>query len=112
MKKTFILCAICAICGSPSTAATKVFLHDASSAISLGPGYLVKRANSTQGSSVQTAVINSVAGLVTGQFWPSTNAAHILTKTAGGTRVVWISDPLAAGVTISGTITPNLWGLE
>lgn len=59
-----------------------------------------------------TAVISSIAGAVSGQYWPSGTTGHILTKTAGGTRTIWISDPLSSGVTISGTITPNLWGLE
>ena len=92
--------------------ATKVFLHDAASPIAPDSTYLYKKADATQGSSKVTAVINSAAGAISGQFWPSTNAAHILTKTAGGTPIVWISAPLASGVTISGTITPNLWGLE
>ena len=97
---------------TPAFPSTKVFLHDAASPIAPDSTYLYKKADATQGSAKVTAVINSAAGNITGQFWPSTNAAHILTKTAGGTPTVWISAPLSSGVTISGTITPNLWGLE
>lgn len=94
------------------TAATKVFLHDAASAISIGGSFLTKQANSTQGSSVQTCVTNTIVGNVTGQYWPSNTQGHIITKTAGGTKTIWLSDPLSSGVTISGTITPNFHGLE
>ncbi len=57
-------------------------------------------------------VTNSITGPVSGQYWPSATTGHIITLTAGGTKGAWISAPLSAGVTISGTITPNLWGLE
>ena len=100
------------LCVSVASAATKVFLHDAASPIAPDSTYLYKKADATQGSAKVTAVISTVAGAISGQFWPSTNAAHILTKTAGGTPTVWISAPLSSGVTVSGTITPNLWGLE
>jgi hypothetical protein len=59
-----------------------------------------------------TAVTSSIAGAVTGQYWPSGTTGHILTKAVGGTKTIWVSAPLSAGVTISGTITPNLWGKE
>lgn len=93
-------------------AATKVFLKEASSLIQPSPSFVFRKANNTQGASLQTAVTNTIAGNVTGQYWPSPTAGHIITKTAAGTRTVWLSDPLSAGVTISGTITPNIWGLE
>jgi hypothetical protein len=98
----------------PAQAATKVFLHDAASKGILpgGTDIVFRRANSTQGSAKVTAVTNSIAGVVSGQYFPSGTAGHIVTKTAGGTRTLWITDPLASGVTISATITPNLWGLE
>ena len=98
----------------PAQAATKVFLHDAVSKglIPGGGDISFRQANSTQGSSKVTAVTNSISGAVTGQYFPSGTAGHIITKTAGGTRTIWVSDPLSSGVTISGTITPNLWGLE
>lgn len=35
-----------------------------------------------------------------------------VTATAGGQALVFLSEPLTEGVTISGTITPNLRGLE
>src|SRR3972149_3532502 len=97
---------------SVAHSATKVFLHDATSPIAPDSTYLYKKADAAQGSAKVTAVINSASGNITGQFWPSTNTAHILTKTAAGAPIVWISAPLSSGVTISGAITPNLWGLE
>jgi hypothetical protein len=98
----------------PSQAATKVFLHDAVSKgiVPGGTDITFRQANSTQGSSKVTAVTNSISGAISGQYFPSGTTGHIITKTAGGTRTLWISDPLSSGVTISGTITPNLWGLE
>jgi len=76
------------------------------------PDIVFRLANSTQGSAKVTVVTNSISGAVSGQYWPSATAGHIITKTAGGTKTIWLSAPLASGVTISGTITPNLWGLE
>lgn len=112
--RSFYLLTILALClcASGALGATKVFLHDAASTIAPDGTYLYKKADVTQGSAKVTAVISSAAGPISAQFWPSTDAAHILTKTAGGTPTVWISSPLSSGVTISGTITPNLWALE
>lgn len=93
-------------------AAQKVFLKDAASQIIPNANFLIKNASATQGSSVQTCVTNTIAGDVTGQYWPSSTAGHIITKTGGGTRTIWLSAPLSAGFTISGTITPNIRGLE
>ena len=97
-----------------SHAATKVFLHaDAVVLIQQSPNILFRLANSTQGSSLlYGAQTGSIAGPVTGQYWPSTTTGHIVTYTPGGTNRIWLSAPLSAGVTISGTITPNLWGFE
>jgi len=98
----------------PAQAATKVFLHDALSK-GIAPGgtdIAFRQANSTQGVAKVTAVTSSIAGTVSSQYFPSGTAGHLVTKTAGGARTIWITDPLASGVTISGTITPNLWGLE
>jgi hypothetical protein len=98
----------------PAQAATKVFLHDALSKGILpgGADITFRQANGAQGNAKVTAVSNSIAGAVSNQYFPSGTAGHIATKTAGGSRTLWISDPLSSGVTISGTITPNLWGLE
>ena len=93
-------------------ATQKVFLKDAASAIIPNGDFLYKVASATQGSSVQTCVTNTIVGDILGQYWPSTTAGHIITKTAGGTRTIWISAPLSAGFTISGLITPNIRGLE
>lgn len=97
---------------STALGATKVFLHDAASKIVPNAGYFYKLADGTQGSGKVTAVTSSVGGPVTGQYWPSATTGHIITKSAGGTRTIWISAPLSSGITISGTVTPNLWGLE
>jgi len=98
--------------------ATKVFLKNATSKLGDGTGMVsstmrFRNASATQGSSAASDTINSIGGTVTGQYWPSSTTGHILTTTAGGSiRETWVSAPLASGVTISGTITPNLWGLE
>jgi len=92
--------------------AQKVFLTDGASRLIPNGDYLYKLANATQGASVQTCVTSTIVGDVTGQKWPSTTAGHIITKTAGGTKTIWISAPLSAGFTISGAITPNIRGLE
>jgi hypothetical protein len=106
------LAANCGLSAVDCFSATKVFLHDASCKIQQSSGIAFRLADSTQGSTKVTAVISSITGAVSGQYWPSATTGHILTKTAGGTKTIWISAPLSAGVTISGTITPNLWGLE
>lgn len=35
-----------------------------------------------------------------------------ITQTSGGTAITWFSEPIAAAVTISGTVTVNIRGLE
>jgi hypothetical protein len=92
--------------------ATKVFLHDTASKIVGSSDCVYRLADATQGAAKVTAVTSSISGAVSGQYWPSATTGHIITKTAGGTKTIWLSAPLASGVTISGTITPNLWGLE
>jgi hypothetical protein len=108
MKTLFIFLVFAVHC----FATQKVFLKDAASKIIPNADYLFKVASATQGSSVQTCVTNTIVGDVTGQYWPSTTASHIITKTAGGTKTIWFSAPLSAGFTIAGTITPNVRGLE
>jgi len=56
-----------------------------------------------RGNAVTTAVTTSVAS--------GTNI-QLTETTAGGQAVTFFSEPLTAGVTISGTVTPNLRGLE
>ena len=98
--------------------ATKVFLHQTSSKLGDYNGVVSSTfkfwlANATQGTAKQSIAISSIAGSVTGQYWPSATTGHIMTQTAGGSwKVAWASAPLASGVTIAGIITPNLWGLE
>lgn len=50
-----------------------------------------------------TSVTNTVAGPTSGVQ---------CTRTAGGTALSWISPPLAAPVTIAGTVTLNTWAKE
>jgi len=78
----------------------------------MGASYLVKDANTTQGASAQTAITATIAGPVPAGYWPVATASVNITKTSGGTKTVWLSDPLSAGFTISGTVTAHLWGLE
>ena len=113
-RTRLVFALVLSLAALPATAATKVFLHDALSKglVPGGTDITVRQANSTQGSAKVTAVTDSAAGSISGQYFPSGTTGHIITKASGGTRTIWISDPLASGVTISGTITPNLWGLE
>jgi hypothetical protein len=113
-RTELVLALVLFMAALPAQAATKVFLHDA---LSLGiiPGgkdITFRKCNNTQGSAKVTAVTNTIAGPITGQYFPSATAGHIITKTAGGTRTVWICDPLSSGVTIAGLIAGNIWGLE
>ncbi len=63
-----------------------------------------KHMNLTQGSSLQSKVTNTITGATVG---------IACTDGAGVTeRLEWITDPITADVTISGTITANIWGLE
>lgn len=64
-------------------------------------GWLVRDLTATPGASATTQALTTTAGPTTGQ--------EIAT---GGVPLEWISLPLAAGVTISGTITFNIWGSE
>lgn len=57
-------------------------------------------------------ITTSIAGPLTGHYWPIATTNYIVTNSAGGNENVWFSPPLSAAVTISGTITPNIWGLE
>ncbi len=96
-----------------SFAATKLIIHDGGSGLGGWPvGWGLRSANTTNGSSMKTLVTNSVTGPVTGQYFPVATANYIVTSTAGGARRFYMSAPLSAGVTISGTITPNIYGLE
>jgi hypothetical protein len=105
---------VCFLLAAPALGATKVFLHVGASAVNWHAGtgsnaVYMRLANTTQGSSKTTFVTNSIAGPITAQQWPS---SYIITATAGGVRGIWLSAPLSSAVTISGTITPNFWGLE
>ena len=93
---------------------TNVYLHSTASKIVYGSSFNVFRANSTAGTlgTPATTTTNTTTGPLTQQFWPSLATAVFPTDVAGGTKVIWVSDPLASAVTISGQITPNIWGVE
>src|SRR6266849_6574705 len=77
---------------------TRIRVHEVTSPV---VGY--RYATSTVGQGLTTSVVNSVSGPTSGVQ---------LTKTAGGPQLVWISPPLAAAATISGTVTMNAWAKE
>src|SRR5439155_2665446 len=83
---------------APAWCSTKILVHNVSSPVS---GY--RYATKAQGQGVTTSVTNSVNGPTSGVQ---------LTKTAGGAALVWISPPLAAAATISGTVTMNAYAAE
>jgi len=88
------------LCALPAMAATKLRLHDQPSSIA---GYkTMDLALGGVGKDVSTAVTNTAAS--------GTNIQ--VTKTAGGTALAWISEPLHAGFTLSGTVTGNPYGKE
>lgn len=79
--------------------ATKLFLKSPLSSFNNAYGY----ANPTQSVLAKvTSVTNTVSGGTSIQA----------TKTAGGSALKWISSPLTSGLTISGTVTFNVWALE
>lgn len=80
---------------APAWSATKLWMHEVTSPM---PPY--RYATTTIGQGTSQSITNSVAG--------PTNGVQ-LTKTAGGPVVVWISPPLAAAATISGTVTMNAY---
>jgi hypothetical protein len=99
---------------TPSFGATKVFLksnNQAQSLIKPPSGRAFWSANTTQGSSVANAYGTSITGPVTGHYWPIATTNYTVAAGAGE-KLAWFSPPLSSGVTISGTITPNIWGLE
>ncbi len=77
---------------------TRLRMHEVTSPVT---GY--RYATSTQGQGLTTSVVNSVSGPTTGVQ---------LTKTAGGSALVWISPPLAAPVTIAGAVKMNAFASE
>jgi hypothetical protein len=95
--------------GSTCFAATKVFLKTGNSPLKPPSGWSFRAASSTQGSSMVGCTTNSSAGPISGQYFPGSGLA---TCTGGTAKLAWFSAPLSSGVTISGTITPNLWGVE
>src|SRR5690349_16155695 len=80
--------------------ATKIFLRDSASNVAVG-SETKKEALLTQGSTKGASdATATVAGPTSG-----------IQTTIGGTVAVWFSKPLK-GVTISGTVTFNIWGFE
>lgn len=116
--KSFLLAAVLAVTCNlfpvPSSAATKLFLKGGVSPI-VGPtsGTVFKYyvANTNQGSTAAGDQTTSTAGPLTGHYWPISTTGYIVTDNAGR-KTAWFSPPLSSGVTISGTITPNIWGFE
>ncbi len=79
--------------------ATNFFLRSLVSSLG-GAGDRV--ASQMRGRAANTATTTAVAG--------GTNIQ--VTLTAGGQAVQWFTEPISAAVTISGTVTPNIRGLE
>jgi hypothetical protein len=92
--------------------ATKLFLKNALSVLTEGacsPSFICRRASTTQGSSVGGDTANSINGPLTGHYWPISTPGYII---GSSQKIAWFSAPLSSAVTISGIITPNIWGLE
>ena len=92
--------------------ATKVFLRDIyPEVMATAPGWDNRLLNATQGSAVASYTMNSIAGPLTGHYWPMATSGYIL-KYLTTNQTIFVSLPLSSGVTISGVITPNIWGFE
>lgn len=81
---------------------TKLYLTDIASDVS---GFLLAMFGtraSTATTVLDTAVTTTTAGVTT----------NGMTLTAGGTAAKWITRPIAAAVTVSGTIGVNFWSFE
>lgn len=110
MKRLLIIVAFLLVMPSFAEAQTKMWLRFINSTIQPTtpiPGYLYRRIMNVQPSGINTYVTTMVTGPITGQAFPS---ADIMYQTNQPTLL--ISPPLSAGVTIAGTITPNIWCLE
>jgi hypothetical protein len=96
----------------PALGATKVFLRSGGSYLKPPTEWTFPAAYGNQGASKNTSVTNSIAGALTGHYWPIATSGYIATVSGTGNKLAYFSWPLSAGVTIEGTITPNIWGLE
>lgn len=100
LNRLIVAVVLAGVLAFPAAAATKMRLHNTPSAIAgykcldlaLGPA---GRAN------INTVTTSTASG-----------TDIQLTDTAGGTVLKWISEPLSAGVTISGSVIANLYGGE
>ncbi len=87
---------------------TKLFLKATTSMLNAAPGsWSQKRLETSQGTTKVALTMNSVTGPITGQYFPD-GAVFA----PGAVKQYWFSPALSANVTISGPITPNLWGME
>lgn len=94
----------------PLQAATKVLLHSTNSPIRPPSPWLFVQANTTQGTTKSGQTMSSIAGPLTGHYFPIATSGYIF---RGSTSpLLWFSPPLSAGVTISSAISSNIWGLE
>ena len=105
MKKTVLVVAMLV---SSGWGQTKLLLKATTSMLNAAPGgWSQKRAETSQGTTKVALTMSSVAGPVSGQYFPGSGVFA-----PGGVKQYWFSPALSANVTISGPITPNLWGLE
>lgn len=95
---------------TPAFGSTKIFLRNLNPSVMKSPAanWLNRVLNTTQGTSKSGFTQSSKAGPITGQHWPCED----IFITSSANKMAFISLPLSAGVTISGTVTPNFWGYE
>lgn len=100
MKRSLALILLIVASSGLSFAATKFRLHNSPSSIA---GYsAMDLALGPVGATVQTSVTNTTGSGTSIQA----------TKTGGGTVLKWISEPISAGFTLSGTVTCNVYAKE
>lgn len=106
MKRLLPILLLAIACAAiPAHATTKIYMHQNSS-LDSNCNRLASAHQLGRGSGGSTNIITSVTTATAS----GTNIQ--LTNTAGANALLWCSQPLSAGVTISGTITCNLWAKE
>lgn len=109
MKRLLIIAAL--LMPSLAAAQTKVFFRTIASSIQpvdiTTAGIKYQQASNSQGAGIVAMSTTTLTGPRNAQAWPSTDVLKITNQ-----PVIFVSKALSAGVTIAGTITPNIWCVE
>ncbi len=109
MKKLIIMVVALCLGGQALAATTRVYLHKANSAITVGAdGAVAKTANTTAGTSTGSVTKSTSAGTVT----PPTTGTQWTVDTTGDLTTTWVTEQVDGPLTFTGSATVNVWGLE